>query len=105
MTVFGAVPVDDLRNVINFIKDRNVALKVFLKSLTNLVSFLIDLVPEGNLQEFKAQGHKDLSETKLLEILESLGDYKVASATEGVPVWVIPVLLKLLDLLQIYLRG
>lgn len=105
MNVFGAVPVDDLRTVIAFLKDRNVSLKVFLKSLTNLVSFLIDLVPDADLLQFKAQSHKELSETKLVEILESLDSYKAASAVEGVPVWVIPVLLKLLDLLQLYLRG
>lgn len=106
MSNFGLIPVNDLQIVISYLKNRDVSLKVFLKSLLSLVNFLVDFVPEMASGEFKAQSYQPLSEAKLVEILETLESYNAASAdSQALPVWLIPVLLKLLDLAQLFLKG
>lgn len=103
---FGVIPVNDLQIVISYLKNRDVSLKVFLKSVISLVNFLVDFVPEMASGEFKAQSHQPLSDAKLVEILETLDGFNAASVdSQSLPVWLIPVLLKLLDIAQMFLRG
>lgn len=106
MSAFGVIPVNDLQIVISYLKNRDVTLKVFLKSLLSLVNFLVDFVPDVVTGEFKAQSHQPMSDAKLVEILETLEGFEAASVeAKSLPVWLIPVLLKLLDLAQLFLKG
>lgn len=102
MTVSGLLPVSDINYIVTYLTKGEGSVKGLLKAIGGVYNFVLDLLPDpATLDAFVAQGV--LTDSELVEKLEDLKGFK-ASADATLPVWVIPVLLKLLDLAALFLR-
>lgn len=95
------LPVVEIQNVIAFLKDRtSVPLPVFVKSLGTILIFLSDFL---NFQRY-ADGPV-VEDVDVVEKLEELLQLHENKKVQGVPVWLKPLALKLLELAIVYLKN
>lgn len=106
MVSTGLLPLADINYIINYVKNpKEGTVKGLLKAIAGVYNFLVDFVPDGSVADvpkFSALS-APLSDAEFVEKLEDLKGYSAQS--EGLPVWVVPVLLKLLELASLFLKG
>lgn len=106
MNSTGLLPLADINYLLSYFKDGKGDVKGLLKAIGGVYNFLIDLVPDTSvkvdLNQFTAHS-APLTNEEVIEKLESLKEFNAKA--EGLPAWVIPVLLKLLDLASLFLRS
>lgn len=102
MVSTGLLPVSDINYIVTYLTKGEGSVKGLLKAIGGVYNFVLDLLPDAaSLDAFVAQSA--LTNEELVEKLEDLKGFK-ASADASLPVWLIPVLLKLLDLASLLLR-